>query len=144
MAGSDLAGADPVAASQPAPPRPADIVETEPAHIPTERTNRPKFASFNEYYRADAARLVAFLMKLGANAHDAADIAHDVLVDIFRRWDKIASPQDWARRAAVGRCFKTTTPGKHETLVFVTPDSACSTLLSPEFYAEVIESAGAA
>ncbi|WP_336160000.1 RNA polymerase sigma factor [Amycolatopsis sp. VC5-11] len=101
----------------------------------------PEFASFAEYYRADARSLVRFLMMLGTSAHDAADIAHNVLADMFPKWEQIRSPRGWARQHATWALYRKPVSAQHETLVDVVPDSTAAALLAPEDCAEVAEAA---
>jgi RNA polymerase sigma-70 factor (ECF subfamily) len=143
MTGDDTA----VAALAPAATTPAagaqDVhaVEVDAVEVAGEHAESSKFANFEEYYRADAARLVGFLMKLGAGVHDAADIAQTVLVEMFRTWEQIRSPRKWARDNVTWALYKKPLSARHENLAGVLPDSAPSVLLSPEHYAEVAESA---
>ncbi|WP_439381520.1 RNA polymerase sigma factor [Amycolatopsis lexingtonensis] len=142
MAGFDQVGV--VTANPAGWPCENDTAQNNFVEEPSDCVDKPVFAHFDEYFKADAKRLVALLVKLGAEVHDAADIAQEVLIDIFRRWDKIDSPRDWARHAALRRCYKISASRKHETLVDAVPDSPRSTLLSPEYYAETVESARSA
>jgi RNA polymerase sigma factor (sigma-70 family) len=140
-----MPGSDPVGgavAANPAVRARKDGIDTaNAAEAGGPRLGKREFVCFEEYFAADVKRLVALLVKLGATSHDAADIAQDVLIDVYRRWDKIDSPRDWATCAAVARCYRTPSSGKHETLVEAVPDSCHSILIDPEFYADVVESA---
>ncbi|MET9263740.1 sigma-70 family RNA polymerase sigma factor [Amycolatopsis sp. NPDC004079] len=101
----------------------------------------PGSATFAEYYDEDAQRLVRFLMGLGAGVHDAADIAHTVLTELFRNWDLVRSPRQWTRSNAVWALYKKPPSHEHEILAEVVPDSASAAFFPPEHYAQVAESA---
>lgn len=144
MTGDDAAGAAalaPADASLAAAELEEHAVGVDTAQVDGERAESPEFASFDEYFRADSARLVGFLVKIGAGVHDAADIAQNVLLDMWKKWDRIRSPRRWARDHATWTLYKKPLSARHEDLSGTVPDSAPSALLSPEHYVEVAESA---
>ncbi len=57
-------------------------------------------AAFSAFYRRFVPRLVAFLVWQGARLPDAADIAQDTMIKLYRRWSEIHEPEAWARRVA--------------------------------------------
>ncbi|GAB2965648.1 RNA polymerase sigma factor [Saccharothrix stipae] len=57
-------------------------------------------AEFSAYYRADLARLVAFLLWQGARLADAADIAQDTMAKAYAAWPTIGRPAAWTRTVA--------------------------------------------
>jgi len=63
------------------------------------------WSEFGEFYRADAPRLAAFAMALGAAGDRAAALAHETMVTLWRRWaDLPGAPRTYARLLVVGRC----------------------------------------
>jgi RNA polymerase sigma-70 factor (ECF subfamily) len=144
MTGDDAASAAalaPSATKSAVGAREVHAVEVEAAEVSGERVERPEFANFEEYYRADVAGVAGFAMKLGADVHDAADISQNVLVEMFRTWEQVRYPRIWARNNVTWALYKKPLAAKYEVLTDVLPDSASSALLSPERYAEVAESA---
>src|SRR5215475_7727609 len=61
-------------------------------------------AEFEEFYRTEFGRLVAFLLYHGASLAQAADVAQDAMAQAFRSWPRIESPRAWVRTVA-GRMF---------------------------------------
>ncbi len=60
----------------------------------------PAVAEFSVFYRAHLARLIGFLVWLGARSHIAAELAQETMIDVHRSWSSIEHPYAWARRAA--------------------------------------------
>ena len=60
------------------------------------------WSEFGELYRADAPRLAAFAMALGAAGDRAAALAHETMVTLWRRWaDLPGAPRTYARLLVV-------------------------------------------
>ena len=60
------------------------------------------WSEFGEFYRADAPRLAAFAMALGAAGDRAAALAHETMVTLWRRWaDLPGAPRTYARLLVV-------------------------------------------
>jgi RNA polymerase sigma factor (sigma-70 family) len=57
-------------------------------------------AAFSAFYRKFVPTLVAFLRWQGARLPDAADIAQNTMIKVYRHWSKIDHPEAWARRVA--------------------------------------------
>lgn len=55
---------------------------------------------FEDFYRRFVLKLVGFLMWQGASAAVAADLAQEVMIKAFRRWQEIDRPEPWAFRVA--------------------------------------------
>lgn len=55
---------------------------------------------FTDFYRAEVAALVTFLLRLGASGQDAADLAQDTMIDAYRSWSIVTNPYGWIRRVA--------------------------------------------
>jgi RNA polymerase sigma-70 factor (ECF subfamily) len=55
---------------------------------------------FDEYFRADHARLVAFVVKLGHGLQDAEDVAAEAMTELYRQWDVVRQPGAWVRLVA--------------------------------------------
>ncbi|MEV6656439.1 RNA polymerase sigma factor [Nocardia fluminea] len=81
---------DQIADFRPPPPR-ADTSRT------VEYLQREEFKAF---YRANAAKLVGFLVTQGARTADAADIAQETMIKLWKSWSTIDSPMAWARVVA--------------------------------------------
>ncbi|MGW0640200.1 RNA polymerase sigma factor [Nocardia salmonicida] len=75
---------------RPPPPR-ADTSQT------AEYLQREEFSAF---YRANVAKLVGFLVTQGARTADAADIAQETMIKLWKSWSTIDSPMAWARVVA--------------------------------------------
>jgi DNA-directed RNA polymerase specialized sigma24 family protein len=58
-------------------------------------------ADFADYYRWHYPRLVAFLYVLGASVHEAADVAQQVLAELSRQWEHVATRRAWTCSAAM-------------------------------------------
>jgi RNA polymerase sigma-70 factor (ECF subfamily) len=57
-------------------------------------------AAFSRFYRSFIATLVSFLRWQGVPLREAADIAQETMIEAYRSWATIRSPQAWARRVA--------------------------------------------
>lgn len=57
-------------------------------------------AEFSVFYKDYMPRLVRFLILDGARPALAAELAQEVMVGLWRRWDTVRSPKAWARKAA--------------------------------------------
>ncbi len=57
-------------------------------------------AAFSGFYREFIPTLVAFLVWQGARLSDAADIAQDTMIKLYRNWSTIRHREAWARRVA--------------------------------------------
>lgn len=73
------------------PPAPRDTSRT------VEHLQREEFSAF---YRANVAKLVGFLVTQGARTADAADIAQETMIKLWKSWSTIDSPMAWARVVA--------------------------------------------
>jgi RNA polymerase sigma-70 factor (ECF subfamily) len=59
---------------------------------------------FATCYAKELPRLAWFVMSLGANAHEAADVAQSAFVEAFPKWESIRHPLAWLRQVA-GRIY---------------------------------------
>ena len=57
----------------------------------------PEFAT---YYHAEMPALIGFLIKCGANHHDAADAAQEAFFELFKQWQNVRKPNQWIRTVA--------------------------------------------
>ncbi|MFJ8470173.1 RNA polymerase sigma factor [Streptomyces swartbergensis] len=58
-------------------------------------------ADFPSFYRAEKKHLTAFLVYIGANTHEADDLAHDALLKLLPdRWRSLEHPRAYLRRVA--------------------------------------------
>jgi DNA-directed RNA polymerase specialized sigma24 family protein len=53
-------------------------------------------------YRAEMPDLISFLIKCGANPHDAVGIAEGAFHELFEQWKTAAKPKHWLRQMAFG------------------------------------------
>ncbi|EOD65076.1 RNA polymerase sigma factor [Amycolatopsis vancoresmycina] len=68
-------------------------------------------ASYEDFYRSHAPRVIAHLLYLGFPKHIADDATQSAMVDVHRNWHKIGKPHLWARKAAehhAGRLLRKT------------------------------------
>ncbi|GAA3879168.1 sigma-70 family RNA polymerase sigma factor [Saccharothrix violaceirubra] len=56
--------------------------------------------AFDEFFRADFARLIAYLGKLGFRREDAEDAAEEAMTILYTRWSQVEHPGAWVRSAA--------------------------------------------
>jgi len=62
--------------------------------------------SFDDFYRDDLTRLVAFLCKAGFGLEPAKDAANEVMTLAYKNWSSIRSPRAWVRKAAFRAAVK--------------------------------------
>lgn len=56
---------------------------------------------FSDFYRTEIARLIVFVMTLGADSDSACDIAQESMIAVWRMWDEIiTSPKAYSRVVA--------------------------------------------
>ncbi|GAA2376603.1 sigma factor [Nonomuraea africana] len=58
---------------------------------------RPLFVEFEEFVRARGSALLRYGYVLTGSAHDAADLVQEILLKLADRWDKVDSPEAYAR-----------------------------------------------
>jgi RNA polymerase sigma factor (sigma-70 family) len=69
--------------------------------LPAERRVLPAAdPEFATYYHAEMPALIGFLIKCGANHHDAADAAQEAFLELFRQWQDVRKPRQWLRTVA--------------------------------------------
>jgi len=69
--------------------------------LPTERRVLPAAdPEFATCYHAEMPALIAFLIKCGANHHDAADAAQEAFIELFKQWQTVRKPKQWLRTVA--------------------------------------------
>ena len=56
---------------------------------------------FAEFFRAEYKKLIRFVIAIGADADEAAEIAQVTFVKAFEGWHSIRAPRAWIRRVAV-------------------------------------------
>ncbi|GGM89931.1 RNA polymerase sigma factor [Dactylosporangium sucinum] len=63
----------------------------------------PDRAAFEEFYRGHVRQLFSYLLSVGADSAEAADVAQETMIDIYTRWYQIEHPERYmftvARRA---------------------------------------------
>ncbi|MEU4698714.1 MULTISPECIES: SigE family RNA polymerase sigma factor [Nonomuraea] len=60
---------------------------------------RPLFVDFEEFVRARGSALLRYGYVLTGTSHDAADLVQEILLKLADRWDKVDSPEAYARTA---------------------------------------------
>jgi RNA polymerase sigma factor (sigma-70 family) len=71
------------------PPTPYNAAGHEPANGAE--------AAFEDWYRRDMPDLILFAIRLGANEHDARDLAQQAWVNAYQHWSRIANPRAYVR-----------------------------------------------
>ena len=77
----------------PAGPQEAGTSVQGPAGIST--------VKYARVYQAEKPRLVRFLIRCGANRHDADDAAQRALAGLFEQWETVRNPRSWLRKVAL-------------------------------------------
>jgi RNA polymerase sigma factor (sigma-70 family) len=103
---SPVSTTSPLRASRPEAGETADRVGTSLAQANRPVTTTDSYPDFETFYRSYIAQLVVFLVWQGASASDAADLAQETMVDVYRNWSTIAHPNAWARRVASRRLVR--------------------------------------
>lgn len=67
---------------------------------------------FEEFYRSSYRPLLRDVIVAGGDPHEAEDALSTAMVEVIQRWDKIANPHAYARRAAISNLIK----NKHKRL----------------------------
>jgi RNA polymerase sigma factor (sigma-70 family) len=60
-------------------------------------------SEFSRFYAASIARLVGRCVLIGAPEEDARGIVQELMIEIYRRWPEIRSPEAYAKRALAFR-----------------------------------------
>lgn len=81
-------------------------------------------ADFAEFYRRDLPRLVAFVMRLGADLCEAGDVAQQAFANAYPKWASIRHHAAYLRTAANRELIRRATASLRETPVAELPDSA--------------------
>ena len=95
---------DEIAASQqPEPPWPGDQQDEE--RVPG--AGDPDLSlGFATFYRLFMPGLMAFVMWLGADVHEAEDVAQEAMLRAYRGWETIEYPKAWVRTVASREYFR--------------------------------------
>lgn len=98
-------------------------------------------AQFAEFFRAQHTKLIRFVMAMGANADDAAEVAQATMVKALQEWNSIRSPRAWTRRVASRRLTAARQSALREAPQETPPDSgvAVSAALAVELSEEARE-----
>jgi len=56
--------------------------------------------AFDAFFRARYEDLVRFVMRLGADVHDAEEVSQEAMSAAYERWDDIRDPPAWTWRVA--------------------------------------------
>jgi RNA polymerase sigma factor (sigma-70 family) len=82
-----------------------------------------KDAEFVEFFRAEHKKLIRFVMAIGADGDEAAEIAQVTFVKAFEGWDEIRAPRAWIRRVAVNELTAARQAARRETPRATLPDT---------------------
>lgn len=75
--------------------------EGRPIERPSQGADHSKrSAEFAAFYRDFTPRLVAFLIHLGANPADAAEVCQEAMTRAWKHWADIEHPEAWTRTVA--------------------------------------------
>jgi RNA polymerase sigma-70 factor (ECF subfamily) len=61
---------------------------------------------FDDFYVAEFAALVRFLMRNGATEHEAADAVQEAFIEAYAQWHSIRNPSAWMRKVAYRRFLR--------------------------------------
>jgi RNA polymerase sigma factor (sigma-70 family) len=95
-------------------------------------------AEFAAFFRAENKKLIRFVIAIGANGDEAAEIAQVTFFKAFQSWDAIRAPRAWIRRVAVNELTAARQAARRETPQATLPDAPApvSTALSAELSEE--------
>jgi RNA polymerase sigma factor (sigma-70 family) len=77
---------------------------------------------FAEFFRAEHKRLIRFVIAIGADGDEAAEIAQVTLFKAFECWDVIRAPRAWIRRVAANELTAARQAARRETPRAMLPD----------------------
>lgn len=95
-------------------------------------------ADFAAFFRAENKKLIRFVIAIGANGDEAAEIAQVTFFKAFQSWDAIRAPRAWIRRVAVNELTAARQAARRETPQATLPDAPApvSTALAVELSEE--------
>jgi len=101
-------------------------------------TGAPREAQFVAFFRAEHKKLVRFVIAIGADGDEAAEIAQVTFVKAFEGWEGIRAPRAWIRRVAVNELAASRRAARRETPQATLPDTPgpVSTALAVELTEE--------
>ncbi|HEY6314209.1 MAG TPA: sigma-70 family RNA polymerase sigma factor [Streptosporangiaceae bacterium] len=93
---------------------------------------------FAKFFRAEHKKLIRFVIAIGADHDEAAEIAQLTFVKALEGWDAIRAPRAWIRRVAVNELTAARRAARRETLQAKPPDAPVpvSTALAVELSEE--------
>ena len=87
------------------------------------RSGALRDAPFAEFFRAEHKKLVRFVIAIGADGDEAAEIAQAAFVKAFEGWEGIRAPRAWIRRVAVNELTAARRAARRETPQATLPDA---------------------
>jgi len=102
-------------------------------------SGRLRDAEFAEFFRAEHKKLIRFVMAIGADGDQAAEIAQVTFVKAFECWDVIRAPRAWIRRVAVNELTAARHAARREAPQATLPDAPAR--VSPALAVELTEEA---
>jgi RNA polymerase sigma factor (sigma-70 family) len=93
-------------------------------------TSQAVDAEFSAFYRGSIAKLVAFVLWLGARLPEATDIAQETMILAYRYWPTIDHPKSWTQRVA-SRMLARRLASLNENLVDQIPEGGTALLPLP-------------
>jgi len=93
---------------------------------------------FAEFFRAEHRKLIRFVMTMGADSDQAAEIAQETFFKALQCWKSIRSPRAWIRRVAANEFTAARQVARRETPQETLPDAQVpvSTALAVELSEE--------
>lgn len=80
-----------------------------PALSADERQHRREvIRQFAAFYKANVARLVAYLITCGASPAEAADCAQETMIRVYQNWPRVREPYAWCRQVGQRLYFRRT------------------------------------
>lgn len=84
----------------------------------------PAEVEFEGFYQAELARVVRRIALIVGSVPAAEDIAHDALLQVYRRWDRLDAPGAYLRTVTLNAAFRWLRLQRRETAHADLPDRA--------------------
>ena len=106
------------------------MTSTVASHLITREADNPVVAGFTAVYRREQPAMVRVARQIVGSNAEAEDLVHDAFVELHRRWDDVANPGAYLRRAVINRCISHM---RRRRLEWRNRDSTPTPTLAPEF-----------
>lgn len=101
----------------------AGVTASPDAGALSARPGRVSGVDFADFFCAEHKQVIRFMVALGANGDDAADIAQAAFLKAFQQWDSIHCPRAWVRRVAMNELASSRRGSRREVPCETVPDS---------------------